>query len=413
VTVHDHGDPAELLPLDRYRRDVLARVAPLDPIALGLLEARGCVLAEDVVAESALPPFPNSAMDGYAVRADDAHAGAELKLVGEVAAGAAGGVSVSAGETVRIMTGAPIPDGADAVVPVEQTTEVDGRVTLRAEVAAGAHVRPAGESVHAGATVLEAGRILDASALGLLAALGRNTVQAHPRPRVVVISTGDELVEPGRHASEGQIYDANSVMLTAMCRDAGANTYRHAPVPDDRQALTEAFEGALVQADLLVTTGGVSAGRYDYVKEVLAELGDVRPAKVGMKPGMPQAFGHLAGGDRRVPCFGLPGNPVSAFVSFEVFVRPAIRRLQGRSDLTRPRIVAALEEDVDTPVGKVTFVRVRMHQRDGRWQARPTGPQGSGVLSSIVEADGLAEIPAERGDVPAGDGVVVHLLVGG
>jgi molybdopterin molybdotransferase len=410
--VHDHGDPADLLPLDRYRRDVLARVEPLDAIGLGLLEARGCVLAEDVVADTALPPFDNSGMDGYAVRAADARAGAELKLVGEAAAGGETGLTVGVGEAVRIMTGAPIPDGADAVIPVEATAEAGGRVTLHDDVPVAANVRPAGESVRAGATVLRAGRILEAPALALLAALGRNTVLAHPRPRVVVMSTGDELVEPGRTASGGHIYDANSFMLTAMCREAGADTYRHAPVPDDRDALTEAFEGALVQADLLVTTGGVSAGRYDLVKDVLAELGDVRPVKVGMKPGMPQAFGHLVGGDRRVACFGLPGNPVSAFVSFEVFVRPAIRRLQSRSDLTRPRTVAVLEEPVATPPGKVTFVRVRLQRRGEGWHARPTGPQGSGVLASVVDADGLAEIPADRTDVPAGDQVVVHLLVG-
>jgi molybdopterin molybdotransferase len=241
--------------------------------------------------------------------------------------------------------------------------------------------------------------------------VGRAQVLVRPRPRVAVVSTGDELAEPGAPLRPGQIRDWNSYTLTAMAREAGAVPSRRSAVPDDWRALTEAFEGALVHADLVVTSGGVSAGRYDLVKHVLAELGHVRFRRIGMQPGMPQAFGFLLRGrDDEVPVFGLPGNPVSAYVSFEVFVRPALRRLQGRSDLFRPRIAAVLADDVRSPDGKVSFLRVRLSRDGVTWLARPTGAQGSGILRSVVDADGLAEIPAEMTTVEAGETVTVHLL---
>lgn len=415
---HDHGghhvDPAELVPLDRYRRDLLSRLRPLDAIEVALLEAQGCVLAEDVTAPADVPSFANSAMDGYAVKAAAVREGSVLQVVGELAAGAAGTGALEAATAVRIMTGAPLPPGADAVVPVEAAEEVDGRVTVRVAPQPGDHVRPAGEDVRAGEVVVRAGRRLRAADIGMLAAVGRASVRVHPKPRMAVIATGDELVDPGVDPGEplppGKIRDSNSYMLTALAREAGAVAYRHDIVRDDRRALVEAIEGALVNADLLVTSGGVSAGRYDLVKQVLADLGDVRAVKVGMQPGMPQAFGFVSSLERPVPCFGLPGNPVSSFVSFEVFVRPALRRLQGRSDLNRPRISATLAEPVRSPPHKVSFLRVRLHADDGGWQARLTGPQGSGILASVTAADGLAEIPADTTRLDAGDRVVVHLL---
>lgn len=407
-----HTDPGELVPLAEYRKELLARLGPLEPIELRLLEAHGCVLAEDVVAAAPVPSFANSAMDGFAVRAGDTGAGVTLEMVGEVAAGARELPEVGPGQAVRIMTGAPLPPGADAVVPVEVADEDDGRVRLRGHAELSAHVRPAGEDVAEGDLVLQAGRRLGSADVGMLAAVGRALVRVHPRPRVAVISTGDELVEPGAPAAPGQIRDSNSYSLTALARESGATAFRQSIVPDDRRALTEAFEGALSHADVLVTSGGVSAGRYDLVKEVLAELGDVVFRKVAMRPGMPQAFGFLsAGGRAAVPCFGLPGNPVSAYVSFEVFVRPALRRLQGRNDLNRPRVHALLETDVRSSAHKVEFVRVVLHRDGAGWSARPTGEQGSGMLHSVVEADGLAEIPSERTVVPAGETLVVHLLV--
>lgn len=400
-------EPSELIELNRYRQELLSRIGPLEPLALGLLEAHGCVLSQDVKSDTDIPPFPNSAVDGFAVRSSDAFAGAELDLVGEIAAGQEPGPPLGAGEAVRIMTGAPVPAGADAIVPVEVAEDAGSRVLLREPGQRGDHVREAGEDVRAGDIVLRAGRRLGAADIGMLAAVGATNVLVHPRPRVVVLSTGDELLEPGAPTRPGAIRDANSYSLTALARESGATAFRLPIVPDDRRQLQEAFEGALTQADLLVTTGGVSAGRYDYVKQVLAQLGDVHFNRVGMQPGMPQAFGFLG----TVPCFGLPGNPVSAYVSFEVFVRPALRRMQGRTDLNRPRVTAVLEDEIVSPADKVSFLRVKLRREEGTWHAALTGNQGSGLLRSVVEADGLAEVPTGRTSLFPGERVVVHLLV--
>jgi molybdopterin molybdotransferase len=401
-----HAAATDLVPLDRYRRDALTRIPPLEPIELALLEAHGCVLAEDIDAPADVPPFRNSAMDGFAVRGGDARKGAALAVVGEVAAGYERAIELEAGQAVRIMTGAPLPPGADTVVPVELTSEDGDEVRLTSKVPGGANVRPAGESVRAGERVLEAGRRLDAADVGILAAVGRSHVCVRPRPRVVIIATGDELVEAGAALGPGQIADSNSYMLTAMARESGATAYRHHVVRDDRRALEDAFEDALVQGDLLVTSGGVSVGRYDLVREVLASFGEVQAVKVAMQPGMPQAFGFI----RDVPCFGLPGNPVSSYVSFEIFVRPAIRRMQGRADLNRPRVSAIADEPIDSPKQKVSFPRVKLTREPDGWHARLTGAQGSGVLRSLVDADGLGEVPVGRTRVAAGERLVVHLL---
>ncbi|QBI21090.1 molybdopterin molybdenumtransferase MoeA [Egibacter rhizosphaerae] len=397
----------ELVPLVEYRREVLESITPLDPIDLALLEAHGCVLAADVTAAGDVPPFDNTAMDGYAVRGSVLEAGEEFELVGTVAAGAQAEEPLGPGQAVRIMTGAPVPEGTDAIVPVELARERDGSVLLEEAARPGAHIRSAGESARAGDTLLDRGRSLGAPDLGMLAAVGNRSVRVHPRPRVVVVSTGDELVEPGRPLAPGQIRDSNSYMLTAMAREAGAVAYRQLFVRDDPRALREAFEGAFSHADVLVTSGGVSAGLHDHVKGVLAQLGDVRFRKIGMKPGMPQAFGFVD----RVPCFALPGNPVSAFVSFEVFVRPTLLRMQGRQDLNRPRVTAVFDGTHGSPGEKVEFVRVRLAaDEEAGWRALPTGEQGSGILQSAVLADGLAEIPADVTEVAAGSRVTVHVL---
>ena len=406
-------DPSELTPLEQHRRDVLTRVVPLEPIALGLIEAHGCVLAEDVIAPADIPAFANSAMDGYAVDSASIVPGDPVPLTGEIAAGAAGDQSVRPGTAVRIMTGAPLPPGTDAVIPVELAEEKAGEVRFREEPQRGDHVRPPGADVRGGTQVLAGGRRLGAADVGMLAAIGRSSVMVRPKPRVAVISTGDELIDIDAPLGQGKVRDSNSYMLTAMAREAGAQPHRSQPVPDNRRALAEAFVGAMAHADLLVTSGGVSAGKFDFVKDVLAQLGDVQFRKVGMQPGMPQAFGFLSpGGGNAIPCFGLPGNPVSAYVSFEIFVRPALRRLQGRSDLNRPRVTAMLEEDVTSPPHKVSFLRVKLRRDGPQWHARLTGPQGSQLLHSAVAADGLAEVPADRTELSAGDTVLVHLLVG-
>ena len=291
-------------------------------------------------------------------------------------------------------------------MPVELVDERGHEVVLNIQPAAGENVRDAGESVRAGETVLTAGRPLGAAEIGMLAAMGVGRVLVHPRPRVAVLATGDELIEPGKPLRPGQIHESNSYLLAAQVTEAGAIPFRQPIAVDDRASLKRAFRGALAQADLLVTSGGVSAGRYDLSKQVLADMGDVSFSKVGMQPGMPQAFGTIDG----VPVFGLPGNPVSAAVSFEVHVRPAIRRLQGRDDLNRPRLTARLAEGVRSPEHKVSFLRVTLERTADGWAASTTGAQGSGILRSMVLADGLAEIPADRTSLDAGEQVVVHLL---
>ncbi|MDP8961079.1 MAG: molybdopterin molybdotransferase MoeA, partial [Actinomycetota bacterium] len=270
----------------------------------------------------------------------------------------------------------------------------------------GTNIRPAGEDVPAGQLVLRAGRRLRPGDIALLAALGRSRLRCHPRPRVLVLSTGSELVAPNQPLTPGAIRDSNGPMLAALVRQAGAVPFSAGIVPDDRKSLEHAFESDLGHCDLLITSGGVSAGAHDHVRTVLGTLGEVRVTKVAMKPGMPQVWGRVRG----VPVFGLPGNPVSSFVSFEVFVRPALRRLQGRFDLLSPTVTARLTEDVHSAPAKRTYLRVRLRQEAGGWMARLSGGQGSHQLSGLLDADGLAEIPEERTTVRAGEDVRVHLL---
>ncbi len=407
VTVAD-----ELEGADAYRDRILSDLTALEPVELGLSDALGLVLAEDIRAREPLPPFTNSAMDGYAIMArdvvdSDSGQPARLRVVGEVAAAPGVPPTVEAGTAVRIMTGAPLPQGADAVVPVELTRESDGEVAIFRSCPPGANIRPSGDDVRVGQLVLRAGRRLRPGEIALLAALGRARLRCYPRPRVVVISTGSELVAHDQPLTPGTIRDSNGPMLAALVRRAGAIAVAAGVVPDARDSLAQAFDSNIPGADLLIATGGVSAGAHDHVRDVLAMLGEVRATKVAVKPGMPQVWGRVRG----VPVFGLPGNPVSSFVSFEVFVRPALRRLQGRSDLFSPTITARMSEEVHTPAAKRTYVRVRLGQEDGGWTARPSGGQGSHAISGLVDADGLAVIPEEQTRVRAGEAVRVHLLV--
>lgn len=404
--------PEELTSFDDHRAAVLDHVAPLEPLQMKVMDALGLVLAEDVVAGEPLPGFANSAMDGYAVRADDVSgatvdAPVELAVTGEVAAGDPGSTPVEPGTAVRIMTGAPVPPGADSIVPVERTTEQGGRVRIHVAPGHGDNVRPVGVDVTAGTKVLDAGIRLGPADLALLAALGRPLVTCVPSPRVVVLSTGSELVGVGRQPGPGQLRDSNGVMLVTLVRDAGALPFPGGIVADDPKALAQALDQSTGHADLILTTGGVSAGAHDHLSSVLARLGSAHHAKVAMKPGMPQLMGRV--GDTPVIC--LPGNPVSSYVSFEVFVRPALRRMQGRKDLDRPRVKAVLTESVTAPPHKRHFVRVNLARHDGRWRATPTGHQGSHVLTSIARADGLAVIGEDVTELPAGATVTVQLLV--
>ncbi|WP_031036784.1 gephyrin-like molybdotransferase Glp [Streptomyces sp. NRRL F-5650] len=429
--------PDRLWSVQEHLDDVLATVRPLDPIELNLLDAQGCVLVDDVTVPLSLPPFDNSSMDGYAVRVTDV-AGASgefpavLEVVGDVAAGQADPVAVGPGQAARIMTGAPLPPGAEAVVPVEWTDgglgegpvagmrarslapEGDrGHVHVYRPVEERAHVRARGSDVRSGDRALTAGTVLGPPQIGLLAAIGRGTVRVRPRPRVVVLSTGSELVQPDEPLAAGQIYDSNSFALTAAARDAGAIAYRVGAVTDDADTLRSTIEDQLVRADLMVTTGGVSVGAYDVVKEALAHVGDedepgggVDFRKLAMQPGKPQGFGSV--GPDHTPLLALPGNPVSSYVSFELFVRPAIRTLMGLPDVHRPTVTASLAASraLTSPKGRRQFLRGS--HADG--SVTPVGGSGSHLVAALAQANALIVVPEDTESVEPGTEVEVVLL---
>jgi molybdopterin molybdotransferase len=403
---------SELTPVDDHLAAILDLLPEPDPIELRLSDALGLVLADDVVSHVEVPAFANSAMDGYAVVASDLDGATEedpvaLPVVGEVVAGSSATPQVSPGRVVRIMTGALLPPGADAVVPVETTSGGAGQVAFHASIEAGANVRRPGEDLTPGQPLVAAGRRLSPADIALLAVAGTTRVRCVPPPRVVVVSSGDELIPADDEPGPGQIRDTNGPMLAAMIRAAGGVPFSAGIVPDDRKALMYAFDTNLGHADLLICTGGASAGTRDLIPDVIGALGEVATAKVAMKPGMPQIRGRIRG----TPVIGLPGNPVSAFVSFEVFVRPAIRQLQGRRDVQRPTVVARVAEPLTAPPHKRGYARVRLSRDDQGWLAAPTGHQGSHVISSIALADGLAVVPEDVTEIPAGGEVQVHLLV--
>jgi molybdenum cofactor synthesis domain-containing protein len=399
-----------MIALDEARRQVLAACLPLGPRPVPLSDAAGCVIAAPVVAGEDVPPFANTAMDGYAVRAaDTAGAPVRLEVVGTLAAGTAPSVAVGAGQAVRIMTGAPMPPGADAVVMVERTRTEDGGRTVVVEAAArpGDHVRGAGDDLRAGQVVFEAGTVLGPGHVGVLASIGCDPVTAVPRPRVGVLSTGDELVVGPGPLRPGQIRDANRPMLLAVVGQSGFEAVDLGVVADDEAALTAAVESAVVGCDALVTTGGVSVGDFDYVKAVLDRLGRMHWWQVAIKPAKPLAFGVVRG----VPVFGLPGNPVSSLVSFELFARPALRRMAGYADIDRPRVEAVADEPLRRRAdGKLHLVRVAASTgADGRWHVRSSGGQASHLLRALALANALALLPDGEG-VEAGEPVETMLL---
>lgn len=399
-----------MISVDEHLARVLSVVQPLSPLDLGLLDAQGCFLDEDVHAPAPLPGFDNSAMDGYAVRTADLSGALPvvLPVVGDVAAGPASPLRVQPGLCVRIMTGAALPEGADAVVPLELTDGGVKHVRIDQTVEPGAYIRRAGEDVAAGDLVLTRGTALGSANIGLAAAIGRNRVLVRPRPRVVVVSTGSELVEPGAPMGPGQIADANSFALTAAAIEAGALAYRVGIVPDEARTLLSTLEDQLVRADVLITSGGVSVGAYDVVKEVLSRIGTVQFDKVAMQPGMPQGFGTIGPDD--TPIFALPGNPVSALVSFEVFVRPALRRMIGAEPLQRPRVSAVTTESFSSPEGKRSFLRVHLSVRKGAHVVTPVSGPGSHLLAGMARANALVVVPEQVVQVAAGEPVTVLLL---
>ncbi|WP_433469922.1 molybdotransferase-like divisome protein Glp [Spirillospora sp. CA-128828] len=397
--------------VDEHLTEILGSVAVLPPLELALLEAQGTVLAEPVSAPSPLPPFDNSAMDGYAVVAADIAAATEtgpvtLPVVGDIVAGDPGVSAIRPGLTARIMTGAPLPAGADAVIPVEWTD--GGNATVRVSRAAppGNYIRRAGEDVLAGQVVAGAGTRLGAAQIGMLAAVGRSRVTVRPKPRIVVVSTGDELREPGTPLAPGQIWESNSFMLTAAVVEAGGQGYRQATVEDEPAKVLEMLHDQLVRADAIVTTGGVSMGTRDVVKEVLAGTGTVGFHKVAMRPGKPQGFGLLEG----TPIFTLPGNPVSAYVSFQVFVRPALMAMQGLAPEPLPTVSAVLAEDLTSPAGLRHFLRGRLSSDRGSYSVTAAEVQGSHQLGSLSSANALIELPEDVEAMRAGSRVEVMRL---
>lgn len=405
-----------LVSVDDYREGILAGLEPLDPITLPLADSHGCVLAEDVVAQWPLPSFDNSSMDGYAVIASDVSSAAEaspvtLTVIDDVPAGSRADVALRPGCAVRIMTGAPIPSGTDCIVPVEVTDAGTDSVEIRERVAPGSYIRRAGEDVIIGDVVVQAGTLLSSRQLAVIAAVGKGHVVVYPRPRVAVLSTGSELVEPGTPLSKGMISDSNSFLLVSAANEAGAQAYRVPPVPDDAEAFSAAISDQLHRADLILTSGGVSMGAYDTVKEVFSSYGTVEFTKVAMHPGMPQGHGVVGeSDDERIPVITLPGNPVSSYISFQNFVRPAINKLRGLGSTDRPRLAAEVTKPLDSPQSKRQFARGRFLD-DGR--VEPVGGgQGSHVIGGLAQADCLIVIPEGVAHVNAGDTVDVVDLRG-
>jgi len=399
--------------VEEHLQSVLAGVEPLSPLDVTLVDARGCVLAEDVTAPWPLPAFDNAQTDGYAVKASDLLAASDgkpvtLRVIDDVPAGYRASVEVREGSAIRIQTGAPLPEGAEAIVPMDWTDGGSSEVKITRSIARGANVRRRGDDVPLGEVVCSKGSVLGPREIALLAAVGRGRVSVHPEPRVVIISIGSELVEPGMPLSPGLIADSNGVTIAAAVQEAGAIAYRVGPLPDDATTLLATLEDQLVRADLIVTTGGVSAGAYDTVKEVLSRLGTVEFTTVAMQPGMPQGHGTLGPDD--TPIFTLPGNPVSAYVSFEVFVRPVIRRMLGHEAIYRPVVRAVLVDPLPSPAGRRQFARGHLAVEEGRYVVRPAGGQGSHMLGTLAKANALVVVPEDVTEVKPGTAVAVLRL---
>lgn len=402
-----------MISLEEAQQIVRDGVVVHAPVVVNIREALGCVLAHDVVANEAIPPFANSAMDGYALRAaDTAIAPSRLRVIGEIAAGSNPTAHVGPGEAMRIMTGAPMPDGADAVIMVEDSTVEGDAVVLSSVARVGQSVREVGGDVAVGDTVLVAGTVLRPAHLGVLASLGRLTVEVYPRLIVGVISSGDELVEDGSPLGPGQIREANKELLLALIARTNAVAVDLGLVRDNEEELAAAFLDATSRCDALVTSGGVSMGDYDLVKATLDRLGEMQWMQIAIQPAKPFAFGLLRNGERVLPVFGLPGNPVSSMVSFELIARPAIMKMMGHDELDRPLIRAVADAPLRRRPGdeKVHWQRVVAHLgEDGRVHVKSTGAQGSHQLANSASANALARLGDGPG-VEGGDEVLVVLL---
>jgi molybdopterin molybdotransferase len=413
VRIRPSSVPDGLITVEDHLERILRALGPLEAYDQPVVESLGLPLHENLIAPIDLPRFDNSAMDGYAVRAEDV-AGASasspvtLPVVGEILAGGAKPFAISAGTAVKIMTGAPVPRGADAVVPFEQTNRGSASVGVHAAVAAGANIRMAGSDVQAGDLAIPAGTVLGPREIGLLASLGSSRVRARPRPRVVVMSTGSELREPGSHLDYDSIYDGNSYMLAAAVRAAGAIAYRVGAVADDPRVFRDALTEQLVRADLVVTSGGVSEGEKDIVKQVLSDLGTVRFDRVAMQPGKPQGFGTLF--EEETPIITLPGNPVSAYVSFDVFVLPAIRRMMGRTPYRRPMVHAVLAADIESRPGFRQYVRAFFEVTHRGAKVTPIQGHESHRIGALAKSNALIVVGEDETALHMGDTVRTYVL---
>lgn len=390
---------------------ILCVVIPLGHEKVNILDALGRVIGEDVFANRDIPPKDNSAMDGYAVRAADTRGAsgekpAILDVVEDIPAGSIPLGIIVAGKASRIMTGAPLPEGADAVVRVEDTEKAGDRVKIFVEATRGQDIRRAGEDVREGECVIARGDVLRPAEIGMLAALGRSFVSVYQRPLVAVVATGDELVDIDENPDPWKIVSSNSYSLAAQIMDCGGIPLQIGIARDKREDLVSKFEAAL-RADIIVSSGGVSVGDYDLVKDVMKEVGnEMQFWQVAMRPGKPLAFGSMGG----VPVFGLPGNPVSSMVAFEQFVRPSILKMSGHKNVFRKTVRAILEEDITKKRGTRHFIRARVRYENGKYTAMTTGEQGSGILKSMVRANGLIILPENATAVKKGDEVTVQLL---
>ena len=383
---------------------ILAQVErPVPPELLAIGDALGRVVVDDVCAPFDVPPADNSAVDGYAFASSDAEAGA-LQVIADLPAGSVFDGALCAGQTIRIMTGAPMPDGADTVCPQELAVRTGDRVAIAAEIVKGVNVRARGEDVQAGTIVVAAGSVLRPQEIGLIASLGQRQVCVSQRPRVALLSTGDEVAEPGQPRTPGQIYDSNRFTLQGLVTQAGGEVVDLGIVPDERDVLRARLLDAAAIADVVITSGGVSVGVYDLVKDVLGEIGGIDFWQVAMQPGRPLAVGRIG----RAHFFGLPGNPVASMLTFMLFVRPAPFKLAGRHRIFPEMWPALAAEPMRKRTGRREFKRGILEFHDGAWHVRTTGPQGSGILSSMVAGNCLIVLDEERGDVALGEPVLVE-----
>jgi molybdopterin molybdotransferase len=395
-----------MMSFEEARALILSNVALLEAEQVELLDSLGRVIAEDVIAPLNLPSFDNSAMDGYAVRVADCNGFAPLPIIGYIPAGGAAITEVAAGSAIKIMTGAPVPPGCDAIVPFEDAKESDHKVLIQAAPLPGQHIRRAGEDVKRGEKVIAAGTLVRVPEISMLASLGRTSIQVYRKPLVAILATGDELVEPGQDLPEDKVFNSNSAALAAAVLEAGAVPWILGIARDDRKHLRRMITTGL-QADVLITAAGVSVGDRDFVREALTELGVKQLLwKVHMKPGKSMAFGTKDG----KPIFSLPGNPVSAMITFEELVRPALLKMMGHRRVIKPLMTAILQEDLHKKSGKTYFARVRLQRVGDKYLAWSGGNQETGFLHTMLHADALAILPPDRTEFAAGEEINVHIL---